>query len=97
MRKSRQVQPEKLAALNEQRARRTEAGAVAMAQYQKTQLAARDQLRRLHEARLSGEQVEESEDALRFFRKLHLLQETTMRKLFLAAAAAIGLAKSPSP
>ena len=61
MPKRRQVQnPEKLAALNARRARRAEEGAVAMAEYQKTQLAAREQLRRLREARLAREQVKEA-------------------------------------
>ena len=48
--------PAKLAALNERRARRAEEGAAAMVEYQKKQLAARDQLRRLREARLAREQ-----------------------------------------
>ena len=61
MPKRRQVQnPEKLAALNARRARRAEENADAMAEYQKTQLAARDQLRRLREARLAREQIKEA-------------------------------------
>ena len=52
--------PEKLAALNERRARRAEEGAAATVEYQKKQLAARDQLRRLREARLAREQVKEA-------------------------------------
>jgi hypothetical protein len=60
MPKRRQVQnPEKLAALNARRARAAEENADAMAEYQKTQLAAQDQLRRLREARLAREQVKE--------------------------------------
>ena len=61
MPKRRQVQnPEKLAALNARRARQAEENADAMAEYQKTQLAARDQLRRLREARLAREQIKEA-------------------------------------
>ena len=61
MRKPRQVKhPEKLAALNERRARRAEEGAAGMAEYKKTQLAAREQLRRLREARLAREQFKRS-------------------------------------
>jgi hypothetical protein len=52
--------PAKLAALNERRARRAEEGAAAMVEYQKKQLADRDQLRRLREARLAREQVKEA-------------------------------------
>jgi len=51
--------PEKLAAFNARRARQAEENADAMAEYQKTQLAAQDQLRRLREARLAREQVKE--------------------------------------
>jgi hypothetical protein len=61
MPKRRPVQnPEKLAALNALRARRAEEGAVAMAEYKKTQLAARDQLLRLRAARLAREQIKEA-------------------------------------
>ena len=61
MPKRRPVQnPEKLATLNERRARRAEESAAAMAEYHKTQLAARDQLRRLREERLVREQAKEA-------------------------------------
>ena len=61
MPKRRRVQnPEKLAAFSAQRARRTEENADGVAEYQKTQLAAREQLLRLREARLARDQGEEA-------------------------------------
>ena len=49
--------PEKVAELKERRARQVEEGAAAIADYYRSQQAARDQLRRLRQERLAREKL----------------------------------------